>query len=64
MRGGRGYQAFPSKTFGLTVLRIFVGKPFSVSLLSGAEKVLIREGVGSMKIFFRIFSLSQCRKTS
>ena len=48
-RGG-GYQAFPSKTFGLTVLRIFVGNPFSVSLLSGAEKAWIREG-GSIKFF-------------
>ena len=38
------YQDFLSKTFGLTVLRNFVGKPFSVSLLSGAEEVWIREG--------------------
>ena len=38
------YQDFPSKTFCLTVPRIFVGKPFSVSLLSGAEEVWIREG--------------------
>ena len=45
-----GYQVFPSKTFGLTVLRIFVGNPFSVSLLSGAEKAWIREG-GSIKFF-------------
>ena len=37
-RGGE-YQDFPSKTFGLSVLRNFVGNPFSVSLLSGAEKV-------------------------
>ena len=43
--GERGeYHDFPSKSFGLTVLRNFVGKPFSVSLLSGAEKVWIREG--------------------
>ena len=38
------YQDFPSKTFGLTVLRNFVGKPFSVSLLSVAEEVWMREG--------------------
>ena len=42
-RGGE-YQDFPSKTFGLTVLRNFVGNPLSVSLLSGAEEVWIREG--------------------
>ena len=63
MRGGRGYQAFPSKTFGLTVLRIFVGNPFSVSLLLGAEKVWRRDR-GSIKSFCRKFSVSQCRKTS
>ena len=40
------YQDFPSKTFCLTVPRNFVGKHFSVSLLSGAGKVWIREGWG------------------
>ena len=59
MRGG--YQVFPSKTFGLTVLRIFVGNPFSVSLLSGAEKVLIREG-GSIKSFCRNFPSRSAEK--
>ena len=54
------YQDFPSKTFCLTVPRNFVGKPFSVSLLSGAEVVWIREGGGSIKIFRRKFSVSQC----
>ena len=43
-RGVGEYQDFPSKTFGLTVLRNFVGNPLSVSLLSGAEEVSIREG--------------------
>ena len=61
------YQDFPSKTFCLTVPKNFVGKPFSVSLLSGAEKVWIREGVGSIKIFFRNFSSHSaedvCRET-
>ena len=37
------YQDFPSKTFCLTVPRNFVRRPFIVSLLSGAEKVWIRE---------------------
>ena len=41
---GVEYQDFPSKTFCLTVPRIFIGKPFSVSLLSGSEEVWIREG--------------------
>ena len=36
---------FVSKFFCLTVPRKFVEKPFSVSLLSGAEEVWIREGV-------------------
>ena len=61
------YQDFPSKTFCLTVTRNFVGKHFSVSLLSGAEKDWIREGLGSMKIFFRNFSSHSaedfCRET-
>ena len=33
-----GYQDFPSKTFCLTVPKIFVGEPFSVSLISGIQK--------------------------
>ena len=61
---GWGYQAFPSKSFGLTVLRIFVGNPFGVSLLLGAEKVWIREGGGSIKFFCRNFSVPQCRGIS
>ena len=36
-RGGE-YQAFPSKTSCLTVPKIFVQEPFSVSLISGMEK--------------------------
>ena len=43
-RSGVEYQDLPSKTFCLTVPRNFVGKPFSVSLLSCAEEVWIREG--------------------
>ena len=58
------YQDFPSKTFCLTVRMTFVGKPFSVSLLSGAEEVWIREGLRSIKIFCQKFSFSQCRKIS
>ena len=39
IRGGGEYQDFPSKTFCLTVPKFFVGEPFSVSLLSGTEKI-------------------------
>ena len=35
-----------------------------MSLPSGAEEVWIRKGVGSIKIFSRKFSFSQCRKFS
>ena len=35
---GEGYRDFPSKTFCLTVPKIFVGESFSVSLFSGIEK--------------------------
>ena len=39
-RGGE-YQAFPSKTFCLTVPKIFVGEPFcdAIQKLSASEKV-------------------------
>ena len=36
-----GYQDFPSKVFCLTVLKKFVGEPFSVKLFSGIEKVYV-----------------------
>ena len=39
-----GYQDFPSKIFCLTVPKKFVREPFSVSLISGIEKVWIRGG--------------------
>ena len=50
-RGG-GYQDFPSKVFCLTVPKIFVGEPFSVSLISGVEKICASEGY--VTIFLRI----------
>ena len=40
------YQAFPSKTFCLTVPKFSDGKPFSVPLISGIEKVWIRKWGG------------------
>ena len=47
-RSGVEYQDVPSKAFCPTVPRNFVGKSSSVSLLSGAEEVWIREGGGSI----------------
>ena len=37
---------FPSNFFCLTVPNIFIAEPFSVSLVSGTEKVWIRGGRG------------------
>ena len=52
--GGGEYQHFPSKIFCQTVPKISVGKPFSVSVLSGIEKVWIGGGGGhSIKILRR-----------
>ena len=65
-RGGgrRGYQEFPSKIFCLTVPKNSVGESFTVAKISGMEKVWIREGGGMIKIFRRIFFVSQCQKIS
>ena len=52
------YQDFPSKTFGLTVLRNFVGNPLSVSLLSGAEIVWIRERGEYQDLLSKVFCLT------
>ena len=35
---------FPSKPFCLTVPNNFIGEPFTVALISGIEKIRIREG--------------------
>ena len=59
-KSGVEFQDFPSKTFCLTVPGNFVGRPFSVSVLSGAENVWIRER-GKTKIFRQKLSVSQCR---
>ena len=56
-RGG-GYHDFPSKTFCLTVPKIFVGETFSVSFISGIEKIYAYEG----KI--TIFQLKICCLTA
>ena len=60
-RGGE-YQDFPSETICLTVSKVFVREPFSVSLISGIEKFYAYEG--NITIFSRKFVVSQYRKTS
>ena len=47
------YQYFPSINFCLTVPKKFVGEPFSVSLISGIEKVYASDGY--VTIFRRSF---------
>ena len=37
-RGRGAYQNVPSKIFGLKVPKVFVGEPFSLSIVSGIEK--------------------------
>ena len=48
--GGREYHDFLSKIFCLTVPKIFVGEPFSVSLTSGIEKFFAYQG--NITIFY------------
>ena len=62
MGGGREYHDFLSKLFSLTLPKIFVGEPFSVSLISGIEKFYASEGF--VTIFCRNFFVSPCPKIS
>ena len=63
-RGGE-FQYFLSEIFCLTVPNFSVeGGSFTVAISSGNEKVSIRGGVGSIKIFRRKTFVSQCRKFS
>ena len=57
-------KRFPLKIFCLTVPKNAVGEPFSLSLISGVEKVWMRGWRGGIKYFRRIFFVSQCRKIS
>ena len=59
LRGGK-YQDCPWKIFCLTVQKIFVGEPFIVSLFLGIEKYYAYEV--NIKIFYRKFDVSKCRK--
>ena len=58
------YHDFLSKLFCLTVPKNFdfVGEPFSVSLISGIEKIYASKGY--VTIFRRNFFVSPCRKVS
>ena len=60
--GGGEYQKLPSKNFCLTVPKNFVKESFSVSLISGIEKIYAQEG--NITNFYRKFVVSQYRKTS
>ena len=64
-RGGGEFQYFLSKMFCLTVPKFSVeGGSFTVAISSGNEKVSIRGGAGSIKIFRRKTFVSQCRNFS
>ena len=54
------YQQFLSKIFCLTVPKNFVGEPFSVSLISGIEKIYASEGY--VTIFCRNFLSRSAKK--
>ena len=60
--GGGEYQNFSSKIFCLTVPKLFVGEPFSVSLNSGVENCYASEGY--ITFFRRKFFVSQYRNSS
>ena len=61
---GRGNIKIPSEIFCLTVSKNAVGEPFSLSSISGIEKVWMREwGGGSIKVFRRKIFVSHSRKT-
>ena len=53
---------FFRRRFFVSVPKIFVGEPFSVSLISGIEKVFASDGY--VTIFHRKFFVSQCQKIS
>ena len=60
--GGGGIKFFRRKFFVSQCRKFPQGESFSVSLISGTEKVWIRGRWGSIKFFRRKFFVSQCRK--
>ena len=64
-KGEGEVSRFPSKIFCLTVSKSAVEEPFSLSSISGIEKVWMREwGGGSVKFLRREFFVSKCQKIS
>ena len=60
--GGEGVSRFSVKSLFITVPKIFVGEPCSVSLICGIEKFHAYEG--NITIFWGNFVVSQYGKTS
>ena len=58
---GVGASGFSVQFFFITVPKNFIDEPFSVSLISGIEKLYASEG--HVTIFPRKFFVSQCRKS-
>ena len=56
-RGGGEFQDFPSKIFCLTVPKISVEESFTVAIISGIEKILIKGGVSrfSVEVFVSLY---------
>ena len=65
-RGGGGgeYHKFPSNFFCLTVPKKFVGKTFSVSLISVIKNFFASELLWHDFRFSFVFFVSQCRNVS
>ena len=57
-RGGRGYQGFPSKIFSHSGEKFRRGESFSVSLISGIEKLYASEGYVTIFDFLSNFFVS------
>ena len=60
--GGGSFKIFRRNFFCLTVQKIFVGEPFSVSLISGIEKVWLRGGGGVSSIYVEFFLSQSAQK--
>ena len=59
-RGGGEYPDFPWKHFCLTVPKISVGESFTVAIISGIEKVWIREKGGVSRFSAESFLSHSC----
>ena len=62
VKRGVEYQDFPSKIFCLRVPKKLVREPFSVSLISGMEKLFASEGYFTIFDFLSIFFVSHAKK--